>query len=176
MSSNEDPKRGLCPEDDGTCKYKVALMKKESYDQNKNFLNFIKPIFKDLSEKSLLEKCLKGKTQNPNESFNNVIWSHVPKAVFVGLKTLKLGVDLAVCSFNDGGVGLCKIVQNCSLKPGNHLFQTMDKLDWLRIRKWEKAQDDLDKKIRQNKNLLKRKLEDKFEEEEGDQPSYTAGL
>lgn len=59
-------------------------------------MSFIKPIFKDLSKKSLLEKCLKKKTQNPNELFNNIIWSHVPKTIFVGLRTLKLGVDMAV--------------------------------------------------------------------------------
>lgn len=75
--------------------FKAVLMKKESYDDDQHFhlpadkMNFIKPIFKDLSEKSLglIEKCLKGKIQNPNESFNNTIWSFVPKAVFVGLDT-----------------------------------------------------------------------------------------
>lgn len=181
MSSNEDPKHGLCPDDDTTwCKYRLALKQKE-YDHNQHFhlpadvMNFIKPIFKDLSDKSLLEKCLKGKTQNLIESFNNIIWTHIPKAVFVGLRTLKLGVDMAVCSFNDGGVGLCKIVQTCGLKLGNHLISTIERFDRLRIRKSEKALDELEKKIRQHQNLMKRKLEDKFEEEEGDKPSYAPG-
>lgn len=97
ISSNEDQNRDLCPDDDGTWfKYKDALMKQESYDHNQHFhlpvdvMNFIKPIFKDLY---LLGNCLKGKTQNPNESFNKIIWSHVSKTVFVRLRTLKLGVD-----------------------------------------------------------------------------------
>lgn len=81
---------------------------------------------------------------------------------------------MAVCSCNDGGVGLCKIVQNCGLKPGNHLIKTMERLDWLQIIKSEKAKDNLEMKIREHKNLRKRKLEDKFLEE--DQPSYAAGL
>ena len=39
----------------------------------------VKPVFKRLSEDSLLEKCLDGKTQNQNESLNGMIWERVPK-------------------------------------------------------------------------------------------------
>lgn len=138
-------------------------------------MSFIKHIFRDLSDKKLLSRCLKGKTQNPNESFNNIIWSHIPKTIFVGLRTLKFGVNMAVCSFNDGGIGICKILLNCGLKPGNHLIYTMEHLDRARIKNAEKAQNELEKKVRQHKNLLKRKLEDQFEEEEGLQPSYAPG-
>ncbi|GFX82777.1 uncharacterized protein TNCV_385701 [Trichonephila clavipes] len=62
----------------------------------------MRPIFRDLSHPDLLKKCLHGKTQNPNESFHNVVWSRVPKATFVQSETLSLGVYDAVCSFNDG--------------------------------------------------------------------------
>ena len=34
----------------------------------------LKPIFAELSDESLLEKCLDGETQNQNESFNSMIW------------------------------------------------------------------------------------------------------
>ena len=39
----------------------------------------LKPIFAELSDESLLEKCLHGKTQNQNESFNSIIWDRIPK-------------------------------------------------------------------------------------------------
>ncbi|XP_054259814.1 uncharacterized protein LOC128984508 [Macrosteles quadrilineatus] len=52
----------------------------------------------------------------------------------------------------------------------------MEQLDKDRIRQANKAQGELEKKIRQSKSLLKRKLEDKYEEEEGENPSYAAGV
>lgn len=51
----------------------------------------IKPIFKDLCKTDPLEKCHKDETLNPNESLNNIIWSVIPKRVFVMLPTLRYG-------------------------------------------------------------------------------------
>ena len=39
----------------------------------------LKPVFAKLSEDALLRKCLHGKTQNQNESFNRIILDRVPK-------------------------------------------------------------------------------------------------
>ena len=36
----------------------------------------------------MLKKCLHGKTQNADESFNGMIWNRVPKAIHVGLDYL----------------------------------------------------------------------------------------
>ncbi|GIY96310.1 hypothetical protein CEXT_42981 [Caerostris extrusa] len=35
-----------------------------------NILNIIKPVYLELCSRDLLQKCLHGKTQNANESFN----------------------------------------------------------------------------------------------------------
>ena len=43
----------------------------------------LKPIFAELSDETLLEKCLHGKTQNQNESFNPMIWDRIPKTRYV---------------------------------------------------------------------------------------------
>ena len=37
------------------------------------------PIFKDLSDPELLEKCLHGQTQNVNESLNSSVWQKCPQ-------------------------------------------------------------------------------------------------
>ena len=50
----------------------------------------------------MLKKCLHGKTQNANESFNGTIWNWIPKATHVGLSTLGSGVYDAVSHFNYG--------------------------------------------------------------------------
>ena len=51
--------------------------------------NLIFPIFKALMADELLEKCMHGKTQNANEALNAIIWSCVPKSIYVGKKRLK---------------------------------------------------------------------------------------
>ena len=55
-------------------------------------LQHVKPIFKDLSEDSLLERCLHGKTQNHNESFNGMVWNRIPKTTYVGFDQFQVGV------------------------------------------------------------------------------------
>ena len=68
----------------------------------------IKPIFIDLSNNSLLENCLHHKTQNLNESFNELIWNRYPKPVYCSDKIIKIGVCPAIIGFNDGFYGLEK--------------------------------------------------------------------
>ena len=60
----------------------------------------MKPIFAELSDERLLEKCLYGKIQNQNESFNSMIWDWISKARYVSLTQLEPGVYDAVANFN----------------------------------------------------------------------------
>lgn len=75
QSTNENPTHQLCPKDANTwCKFHKAEIENDEYDQRNHFhvpeliMSAIKPVFKSLADPLLLEKCLKGKTQNPNES------------------------------------------------------------------------------------------------------------
>ena len=52
------------------------------------------------AEDALLEKCLHGKTQNQNESFNGMIWQDV----CVNAATFKMGVYDALSHFNLGNI------------------------------------------------------------------------
>lgn len=113
-SSNEEPLRQLC--DDTWCKYREAQKNGKDYDRSQRFhlakiiVDEIKPIFKSLSAEScLLEKCSSGKTQNVNESLNNVIWSIMPKRTFVTMKTLQYGTYDAINKFNDGNMSRKKL-------------------------------------------------------------------
>lgn len=63
-------------------------------------MKVIKPTFEALAKTDLLRKCLHGKTQNVNESGNNVIWSRVPKKNFVRLNTLEFGVCDAISTMD----------------------------------------------------------------------------
>ncbi|GFW69816.1 uncharacterized protein TNCV_1884601 [Trichonephila clavipes] len=106
----------------------------------------MRPIFRDLSHPDLLKKCLHGKTQNPNESFHNVVWSRVPKATFVQIETLSLGVYDAVCSFNDGNVSKLKMLQN-GRKTREFSVSAMKLLDIERLMKAIYAFQDARRKL-----------------------------
>ena len=45
-------------------------------------------------------------TQNPNKSFNKIIWTKCPKAVYVSRAVLKMNVNSAVLEFNEGSHGI----------------------------------------------------------------------
>lgn len=95
-STKESPLHGQCPPGtDSWCKYKKHLADgtldryKEKPGLPQDVLNKIKLTYMELCTASLLEKCLHGKTQNANESFNGVLWQCVPKNTFVGLKAFR---------------------------------------------------------------------------------------
>lgn len=139
-------------------------------------MNETKPIFSALSKTELLQKCLRGKSQNPNESLNNVIWARVPKRTFIRLDTLKFGVYEAVLSFNDGYISKILLFEQLRLKVGQNMVTAMKRLDIDRVRKCERAASELERKIRHSRTAAKRKLEDLYEEQEDpDNPSYSAG-
>lgn len=126
-SSNKKPTHQLCSKGDNTwCKFLAASRNKELYEHEKHFhlpeaiMNEVKPIFQSLADINLLRRCLKGKTQNPNESLNNVIWSRLPKRTFVTLPTLKFGVYEAVLAFNDGNIANCRLFEHLGLKVGSN--------------------------------------------------------
>ena len=65
-------------------------------------MNKIKPTLRDLSNSELLRTYLHRETRNSNERLNNVVWSRMPKRVFVGIDTLKIGVWDGVVTYNSG--------------------------------------------------------------------------
>ena len=65
-----------------------------------------------------------------------------------------------------------QIVEGTGLMRGKNGVAAMKRVDEQRIRKADKPLEDLEKKIRQKKHVIKRRLEDQYEEEEGNNPSY----
>ncbi|GFU47471.1 uncharacterized protein TNCV_3883491 [Trichonephila clavipes] len=82
------PMHGQCPSGSDTwCKYQKAKQEGKLYKHRtaglpNAILNTVKTTYMDLCDQSLLEKCLHGKTQNANESFNGVFVEHNPKRNF----------------------------------------------------------------------------------------------
>ncbi|KAJ8865606.1 hypothetical protein PR048_033126, partial [Dryococelus australis] len=124
-------------------------------------MEVVKPIYRDFAHPDLLRTCLHVKTQNPNESFNNLIWTRLPKNVFVGIKTLQWSVNDAVISFNDGNFGRFKVIQELDISPGSNSVKTSKFLDKVRIKKSQRAAE-LSKvgKSGQEEATFERKLRD----------------
>ncbi|GBL79952.1 hypothetical protein AVEN_5179-1 [Araneus ventricosus] len=114
-SSNRNLMHGQCPDGKNSlCRYKRALSDKRQYLEKSpglpnSVMKVIKATYLELCDKNLLKKFLHGMTQNNNESFNNVLWTILPKETFVQQKTLFLGSYIAVLLFNSGCLGLLPI-------------------------------------------------------------------
>ena len=84
-AKDPDTRHQFCPRGiDSWCKYQTNLSNiLEPYEPSLtlpiSIRDLIKPIFIDLSSDELLSKCLHGRTQNANESLNQVIWKRCPQ-------------------------------------------------------------------------------------------------
>ena len=81
-----------------------------------NVIQVVKPIYLDLVKPEELKKCLHGKTQNQNESFNSMIWECAPKITYCTYEKLELAVYDACAHFSDGRqatVDIFKILNIC---------------------------------------------------------------
>lgn len=112
----------------------------------------IKPTYRALSDPSLLKRCLHGKTQNVNESFNNIIWSRIPKNTFVGIDILELGVYDSVVTWNDGNIGRMKVFGEFGLKDyGLHTVTALKVAAEARVRKADRAALEVTEEARVNR-------------------------
>lgn len=138
-SSKDHPMHAQCPKGiDSWCKYqKCKALGLKFEDKSKGLpqaiVNIVKPTYMELCDKKILKKCLHGKTQNANESFNNVLWSIMPKETFIELKSFQLGSYIAVTIFNNGFMGLLKILEKINVRPGIFTVDGYISIDQQRI-------------------------------------------
>ncbi|CAF3064653.1 unnamed protein product, partial [Rotaria sp. Silwood2] len=89
--------------------------------EKKNDQNFLDPIFRDilqplidkLTSKELLRRCLRGITQNSNESLNSIVWSILSKSKHHGYRSVRGCAALAAMYFNSGSKILIKYFSQC---------------------------------------------------------------
>ncbi|GFX87126.1 uncharacterized protein TNCV_2151791 [Trichonephila clavipes] len=175
LSTEDNPQHALCPlGEDSWCGYNRSIITGDFYIHKhslpESILLKVKKVFRDLTEKDLLKKCLHVRTQNPNESFNKCIWERIPKTVFVGIETLKFGVMDAVICFNDGYVSRIKVFEALGIKPGYNTERALLIID-KRIFEAERIVNKVSLEAR-NKRSLKRKMDKQNLDEENE---YQAG-
>lgn len=179
-STDIEPIHDFCPEGpESWCTYQKAraLNTLETY-KHKNtipraIMDVIKPVFTDLSMPALLRRCLKGKTQNANESYNNILWSVCPKKGFVGAKVIEIAAYEAALVYNDGNKSKSKVLENLKIFPGKHFEKSMKNLDVTRVIKAEKKTEFETLEARKGRRLLRLQKEQRDKETEG--VTYAAG-
>lgn len=118
---------GKCPKGEGSwCSFQkaVATGTLDKYKPKNglpdNVLEAVKPVYSKLTDPAMLRRCLHGKTQNQNESFNGMIWRRCPKDGYVGLKTLNFCVMDAICHYNCGPDVELEILKRGGVTVGKH--------------------------------------------------------
>ena len=127
-----------------------------------------------MSDISLLNRMKDGKTQNCNESFNNLIWVRCPKTMFFGKQRIDAAVSRAVLSFNQGAQALSTLMNRLHLEVTEITMNSLSSTDRKRVKKADdKSQADAKKRRKADKHqkLLERQVADADEEDQ-----YGAGI
>ena len=160
LSTDEDPHHDRCPAGASSwCFFRRAVAKGERPGPHKDNVHtpltrevgrFVKPVYVRLGDESLLRRCLRGKTHNPNQSLHSVIWRKCLKTDFLGKLRVEAGAAIAVSEFNQGTE---KSVSETTIALGFQLGEAQVKLtrskDNERIAMRERKSDAQEKKNRE---------------------------
>ena len=133
----------------------------------------IKPIYIRLADKTLLERCCLGATQNANEALNSTIWHLCPKESFCGLPTVETAVFLAVIIWNDGYSRLAKVVDRMGCCESVALKMGLAKSDADKHYHKTRKSSEEQQKARKRRRAVRKGFEDRAKEKEGE--TYGAG-
>ena len=168
-SSEENPMHDSCPEGERSwCGYKRDPA---SYKHKKglpmDIVNFIKPVFDDLSSSQLLEKCLHGRTQNTNECLNKLVWDRCSKEYFVGKETVEEASFSAVSHFNDGRESILSLFACLHLDPGRFTQEQCSRQDSSRLKNSARKSSECQESRRKTLRAKRKGFKDKRKSVEG---------
>ncbi|XP_065678497.1 uncharacterized protein LOC136093423 [Hydra vulgaris] len=172
-ASSSDVRHAMCPQTNNTwCKYQADKINKTNVYKEKPGLpivirDIIKPVFIDLSDESLLKKCLHGKTQNNNEALNAIIWKRCPKDVYVGQTALEIGTASAVINFNEGLAGMLNVYSELGINPGKNCITFCNQRDSQKIKNIATKLTDEVKQRRKQIRAKRKGYSDQDKESEG---------
>ena len=132
------------------------------------------PIYTDLTNETLLSKCLHRQTQNNNESLNALIWKRCPKDFFIGKKVLEISMNSAIIAFNDGSTAVDKVISAGGIEPSIFMQEGLRKLDCNQIKKMNHKSSAKGKIRRKQLRAIKKGYIDIEKELEKD-PQYNSG-
>ena len=117
------------------------------------FVDALKPIFTRLTNEDILQRCLKGFTQNQNESLNGTVWNRCPKTRFCGQQRVQVAVCEAVCQFNAGSGSVIELLSSLGSELSGNTYRSLHQEDKRRLH--EAARKILKACLIQRKNCAK---------------------
>ncbi|CAF1475225.1 unnamed protein product, partial [Rotaria sordida] len=169
---NEEEQHKYCPKTSNTwCFY--HKIKSQSNNNNcsikkqKKNQSYLDPIFREVLEpmilkltaKQLLRRCLRGITQNSNESLNSVVWSILTKSKHHGFRAVRGSAALAAMYFNSGSSILIDYFKQHGIKTSEILLKHLFEKDKKRIINFknnnEQRQNRIKKKASDRQNSIK---------------------
>ncbi|GAB0086469.1 LOC108005992 [Sergentomyia squamirostris] len=146
-STDKNPQHEKCPNGpESWCSWQRAFSAdtlstfKHDYDPlPDDVLKAIKPLYDELSNDILLERCLGGFTQNNNESLNQLIWKITPKILPAGSKVVDIAAWIAACIFNEGTKALLSFMSKMDIKlgPNCHMYAQIEDKNHIRLAEWK---------------------------------------
>ena len=137
------------------------------------FLELLRPTFMTLSDTKLLERCIRGTTQNPNECINGTVWVHCPKHKHHGAKVVRYAAASAICHFHKGAECRNEIMDKLSIPGGSHTTHSVRLKNNKRLRKANAQATAMEKKRRQGLQLVRTRREEALLQIDG--PTYDPG-
>ncbi|KAJ4432440.1 hypothetical protein ANN_21059 [Periplaneta americana] len=134
--------------------------------QHEPVMNAMKPTFRALAKPDLLKKCVHGKTQNPNESLNQLIWKRCPKTLFVSSTVVQIATLDAILVYNNGNVGRIRTLQELGFEPGAFAINILQGIDSRKIDSANTALQNIQQEARQRRSLKRKEADDLQEEQE----------
>ena len=130
-STDQNPTHTLCPVGkDLWCGWQRDPKNyKHKHELPGAVVELLEPLFEELSNADLLVKCLHGKTQNPNECLNKVIWSCCPKEMWASYKTVQQAVYAVVAQYNDGNLAFIRTMHQFGINRGYFCLAICKKQD-----------------------------------------------
>ncbi|GBM74051.1 hypothetical protein AVEN_102001-1 [Araneus ventricosus] len=130
VSTDADPEHHFCPTGENLwCKYNQAKFKnslekfKHKSSVPRAVMGTRKPIFKALSNPTLLKRCLGGKTQHTNESLNSLIWNFCSKNTNSSKTIAQIACNLACINYNSGEKGILNGLKELELDTDEQLVK-----------------------------------------------------
>ena len=119
MSTDTSPQHGSCPKGVSSwCFYNKQHAEgkppdshnKMSCKRSPQVVNKIMPLYQRLASDQLLQRCTKGRTQNPNEALHSIVWTYCPKEIFMSKMKIDMGVLMAMMEFNMGCEKILEVI------------------------------------------------------------------
>ena len=93
------------------------------------FLELLKPTFMSLSKSKLLERCVRGTTQNPNKCSNSLVCVRCLKHKHHGAKAIRCATASAILHFYRGAESRKEVMERLSISAGSHTSHSLNLKD-----------------------------------------------